>query len=270
MSANAPSAAESRSQPESSSGKSMTETELANAAWWSWFWGQIEQWAFLLVVVFLAIEFAALKFGAPFKEKIERARETRLVELSAQTAEAQARQKEAEQRAEELRAAMAANEMPRQPNGETFLKEMHGVSPGIVSVIYDASMADSFLLAISLRILMNQAGWHVVPDKGLGVTPLASVAVESTAGLPVPFGVPGRGSPYGIAVIANRGPRDNDATDPIYQLAQAILRSKADSQIGWGVDKALPDNFVKLVIGHKARGWIGAPTQANAPVTQNK
>lgn len=29
----------------------MNETELANAAWWVWFWDTVESWAFLGVVV---------------------------------------------------------------------------------------------------------------------------------------------------------------------------------------------------------------------------
>ena len=56
----------------------MNETDLANAAWWAAFWGKIENWAFLGVVVALAIEFAALKFGAPYKAKIDTAREERI------------------------------------------------------------------------------------------------------------------------------------------------------------------------------------------------
>ena len=100
---------------------------------------------------------------------------------------------------------------------------------------------------------MQQAGWTVVPQSGLGVTSLTSVAVENANGLPVLLGVVGRSSPYGISVIANRGPRENDPSDPINMVGQAISRSKADNQMGWGVDSSLPDNFIKLVIGRKAR-----------------
>jgi hypothetical protein len=59
---------------------------LANTTWWAWFWGEIEHWAFLAVVVALAIEFAALKFGTPYKDKLESAKDLKLAELNNETA----------------------------------------------------------------------------------------------------------------------------------------------------------------------------------------
>ena len=46
----------------------MGDADLANIAWWAQFWSEIEHWAFLAVVVALAVEFAALKFAAPYKK----------------------------------------------------------------------------------------------------------------------------------------------------------------------------------------------------------
>jgi hypothetical protein len=60
----------------------MTEAELAIAAWRAWFWGEIEHWAFLLVVVFLAIEFAALKIGAPYKKTLDDQKDLKIAELN--------------------------------------------------------------------------------------------------------------------------------------------------------------------------------------------
>lgn len=48
----------------------MSEADLANAAWWVWLWDEIEKYAFLGVVVALGIEFAALRFGAPYKASL--------------------------------------------------------------------------------------------------------------------------------------------------------------------------------------------------------
>jgi predicted cupin superfamily sugar epimerase len=59
----------------------MTDTELTNANWWASFWSSIESWAFLGVVVALAIEFAAWKFGAPYKEKLEKAKDLKIAEF---------------------------------------------------------------------------------------------------------------------------------------------------------------------------------------------
>ncbi len=63
----------------------MTEAELAIAAWRAWFWGEIEHWAFLLVVVFLAIEFAALKIGAPYKKILDDQKDLKIAELNNET-----------------------------------------------------------------------------------------------------------------------------------------------------------------------------------------
>ena len=49
------------------------------------FWSSIESWAFLGVVVALAIEFAAWKFGAPYKEKLEKAKDLKIAELNNDT-----------------------------------------------------------------------------------------------------------------------------------------------------------------------------------------
>jgi hypothetical protein len=60
----------------------MSDAELANAEWWASLWSQIENWAFFFVVVFLAIEFAALKFGSPYKATLDRARELKIAVLT--------------------------------------------------------------------------------------------------------------------------------------------------------------------------------------------
>lgn len=60
----------------------------ADTAWWAWFWGEIEHWAFLVVVLALAIEFAALKLGAPYKEKLEAAKDLKISEANTRAADA--------------------------------------------------------------------------------------------------------------------------------------------------------------------------------------
>jgi hypothetical protein len=64
----------------------MSEADLADHAWWAWFWGEIEHWAFLGVVVFLAIEFAALKLAGPHKKTIDDARELQIAQLTNESA----------------------------------------------------------------------------------------------------------------------------------------------------------------------------------------
>jgi hypothetical protein len=66
--------------------KSSQEAVMTDTAWWAWLWGQIEQWAFLAVVLALAIEFAALKFGAPYKKILDDAKDLKIAELQAKLA----------------------------------------------------------------------------------------------------------------------------------------------------------------------------------------
>jgi hypothetical protein len=157
MSASAPNAAENRSQPESSS---MNEADLTNAAWWASCWGEVEHWAFLGVILALGIEFAALKFAAPFKENLDRARQDRLAELSTQAkeaerqiAEAQARQKEAEERTEQLRAVIAANEMPRGRIDDDTEKHFSMHCAIFQAALYKSYMTPPRLMASSWRYL---------------------------------------------------------------------------------------------------------------------
>jgi hypothetical protein len=64
----------------------MSESELAAATKWAGFWGSVENWAFLSVVLALAIEFAALRLGEPYKRAIEHAREVQLLGLKVELA----------------------------------------------------------------------------------------------------------------------------------------------------------------------------------------
>ncbi len=62
---------------------------MTDTVWWAWLWGQIENWAFLGVVVALAIEFAALKLGSPYKEALDKAREERISAANERAAKAE-------------------------------------------------------------------------------------------------------------------------------------------------------------------------------------
>jgi hypothetical protein len=67
----------------------VSEAELTNARYWAGFWESIENWAFFGVVLTLAIEFAALKFGAPYKEQLEKDKDLKIAELNNETAKLQ-------------------------------------------------------------------------------------------------------------------------------------------------------------------------------------
>jgi len=64
----------------------VSDADLANHTWWASFWTVIEHWAFLAVVLALAIEFVALKLAEPHKEKLEAAKDLKIAELNNETA----------------------------------------------------------------------------------------------------------------------------------------------------------------------------------------
>jgi len=63
--------------------------ELANAAWWVWFWELIGTISFFGVIVTLAIEFGAARLAAPYKEKLDKAREERISAATERAAKAE-------------------------------------------------------------------------------------------------------------------------------------------------------------------------------------
>jgi hypothetical protein len=73
--------------------ESMTEAEIIDATYWAGFWSRLEHWMFAGVVITLAVEFLALKFAEPHKEKLEHQRELKIAEL---TKDGQRLSKEAE------------------------------------------------------------------------------------------------------------------------------------------------------------------------------
>lgn len=140
----------------------MTEAELANTAWWAWFWGEIEHWSFLAVVVFLAIEFAALKFGAPFKEKLDKSRETRLTELTTQAKTAEGQIADANARALEAQLALEKIKQQRRltPDQLTDLTEKAKSFTDVsfdLSLQYDPEQSD---LATQIATSLEAGGWR--------------------------------------------------------------------------------------------------------------
>jgi hypothetical protein len=114
--------------------ESMTEAKLIDATYWAGAWSRVEHWAFFGVVVTLAIEFVALRFAEPHKEKIERHREFAMAELTkegqrlsneaasarADIAKANAETAKAQQATEELRALNLEHEKAFSPRSVGF------------------------------------------------------------------------------------------------------------------------------------------------------
>jgi len=131
----------------------MSEAELANAAWWAWLWGEIEHWSFLAVVVFLAIEFAALKFGAPYKKILDDQKDLKIAELNKETAR--------------LRKQIAPRTLTGEQQKELAEKlKVFSGQRGTTKASPSTPEAEMFARALSAALHM--AGWDVVPVQGTG------------------------------------------------------------------------------------------------------
>lgn len=134
----------------------MSEAELTNAAWWAHVWGEIEHWSFLAVVVFLAIEFAALKFAAPYREKLENAREERIAA--------------ANERAAKSELELARYRAPREISDEQKAKIIEAIKPFAGAKFDMTSQQDFEPLNLRRRLegILIEAGWEQIDWAGMG------------------------------------------------------------------------------------------------------
>jgi hypothetical protein len=70
----------------------MTDAELADHAWWGWFWTTIEHTAFFGLIIALAIEFLSLKLAEPHKKAVEDDKDFKIAELNNETARLRAKE----------------------------------------------------------------------------------------------------------------------------------------------------------------------------------
>lgn len=70
----------------------MTDAEVADHAWWGWFWTTIEHTAFFGLIIALAIEFLALKLAEPHKKAVEDDKDFKIAELNNETARLRAKE----------------------------------------------------------------------------------------------------------------------------------------------------------------------------------
>jgi len=161
----------------------MSEADLADHTWWAWLWGEIEHWAFLAVVVALAIEFAALKLAAPHKEALDHARELKIAQLTedaarlsveAENAKAEiAKANEAAEKArleqERLRAQLAWRRLT-QDQYNHFVGVLR-TAPAKISVV-NPNEAEAQNFANDLTRAFRAAGWEVAQGTNVVAGPV--------------------------------------------------------------------------------------------------
>ena len=205
----------------------MSESDLI---WWASFWGRIETWAFFGVVLTLAIEFAALRLGAPYKAKLDEARELQIAQLKKQTADA--------------RLELAKLKTPRDLTREQQDRIIEKISsfPGIPFVVSVFSDPEATALLSKIESILAAAKWvqHIWVQGGLHWTRPGKpdVGVNALTGFLVQVDK-SRESDLGIAAVA---------------LANALKAEGIDARSEWG---EMPDwmnkGAVQIEIGQKSQ-----------------
>jgi len=95
------------------------------------------------VVIALAIEFAALKIGAPYKKTLDDQKDLKIAELNNETAK--------------LRKQLE----PRKIKGEEFIKVLEGKPKSPVEIVFPRDDGEEFALAMQIRDWLKMAKWDV-------------------------------------------------------------------------------------------------------------
>lgn len=124
----------------------MTDQELNEAKRWAEFWTKMEHWAFAGVVITLALEFMALKFGEPHKKKLDEAKDLRIEELRNQNLKLE----------EQLAPRFLT---PIQQSG--LQEELSKIGPRGLDVICCNDSAEVFQFSQMLGSPIKSAGWDI-------------------------------------------------------------------------------------------------------------
>lgn len=152
----------------------MADKELVDATWWVAFWDSVESWAFLGVIITLAIEFAAHRFVVPYREKLETARELEVARLATESDTARAaiaganqRAAEADERAAEARLELERLKTPRvlSANQKDRLVALLHPYAGQQFSLSVASDPEAISLLKSIQGVLEKAGWVRIPPQ---------------------------------------------------------------------------------------------------------
>jgi len=148
--------------------------ELANAAWWLWFWELVGTISFFGVIVTLAVEFGAARLGAPYKEILDKAREER---ISA-----------ANERAANAELELAKLKTPRSIGEELrnrIVEQMKQFAPQEYMGRVSAGSDDAWDLWREISLALELAGWKRMPPIGpVGQPPYGPPATIASAAMP--------------------------------------------------------------------------------------
>jgi hypothetical protein len=163
-------------------GGRMENPELTSAAYWASVLESIANWAFLVVVLALAIEFIAGRAAAPFKEKIDKARETQIASAIGAAGAANERAAGLEREAARLHFQLdqeiqkRAQRILTDEQKAMMTAELRGKIPEINVVVQRDIEARAF--ALQLEIVFQAAGMTIHPyELPAGDVPPATTGV---------------------------------------------------------------------------------------------
>jgi hypothetical protein len=248
--------------------ESMTEAEIIDATYWAGFWSRLEHWMFAGVVITLAVEFLALKFAEPHKEKLEDQRELKIAELikdgqrlskEAETARSSLARAEAEkakanegaakanERAVELRKVALKAAMPRVLDSNIFKKALEGIPTASVEVLYDRSAWDGYNFAGQIWQAVKWSGWEALPKSGPvplkeppADSPLSQLPLDKAAGAWT-FG--------GLTVVSREQSDMHNKNDPVTALSRALSTSTEDMVSGLESSNLVPAGTFRVIVG---------------------
>lgn len=233
----------------------MTEAEIIDATYWAGFWSRLEHWMFLGVVITLALEFLALRFAEPHKEKLEHQRELKIAELTkdgqrlskeaetarASIAEANARAAKAEKETAELQSESQKLRMGRALffSVNKCREALRGRPTGTVEILWQRGVGDASFLAFVLGGCLRGDGgvpwWRgdnpkQVDDVPEGARPIGITVIGKTGGL-----------------FVFRQP--SDALIDVIGTALGAGLDQSFGSVSAGIDRTLPDDTVRIFIG---------------------
>jgi hypothetical protein len=221
----------------------MTATDLVGAEYWATFWEWIADKAFILVVIFLAVEYIAGRWAKPHREALENTRKLEIAQLTkegeqarAAIADSNARAAEASQKAAEAQLALEQYKAPRwiaDARAEALagrLRQFHDISVDVW--LTHATSADAAPLATRLLGILRTAQWNAN-----GV-----------------FNLMGGPSGTGILIATRDNPSPNDQA-----AAAALLNELNSAGITATAGKGVTDSPVS------ALGAFVGPNASNPP-----
>lgn len=154
----------------------MTAVDLVAAEYWANFWEWIADKAFILVVVFLAIEYITGRWAKPHREALDDARKLEVAQLTKEAArlsadgeQARAAAADANARALEAKAELAKFKAARTLSADAIERISDSIK-GYKNVEFDAGVASPDSEYLELLLLIEQAaikaGWKEIPWNG--------------------------------------------------------------------------------------------------------